>query len=140
MNRVVIAVGSNIEPEANIEKARSILAGALRLVGESAFVRTAPVGIAEQPDFINGAFLVETSLDCDRLRRYLKEVEKRIGRVRGAERYGPRRIDLDIVVWNGEVVDEDFYVRDFLRAACCELLPELSTARKTGGRSPGAPA
>lgn len=134
MNRAVVSVGSNIEPEKNIERARRIIAGELELVGESAFVRTRPIGFANQPDFVNGAFLIATGLERDHLRRYLKEVEKRIGRVRRPNRFGPRRIDLDIVVWNGEVVDDEYYERDFLRTACCELLPELG--RQARGSSP----
>ena len=72
------------------------------------------------------AFLVSTGLDREELERNLKEIEKKLGRVKTGTKFGPRTIDLDIVVWNGEVVDLDFYERDFVRNACCELLPELA--------------
>ena len=129
MNIAVISVGSNIDPEANIEKARALLAREHELLGESAFVRTKPIGYRKQPDFVNGAFLVCTALDREGLERNLKEMEKKLGRVKTGIKFGPRAIDLDIVVWNGEVVDRDFYERGFVRKACCELLPEL--ARKS---------
>ena len=126
MNIAVISVGSNIDPDANIEKARALLAREHELLGESAFVRTKPVGYSKQPDFVNGAFLVSTALDPKELERDLKEMEKKLGRVKTGIKFGPRAIDLDIIVWNGEVVDRDFYKRDFVKKACCELLPELA--------------
>ena len=52
-------------------------------------------------------------------------MEKDLGRVASAERFGPRTIDLDIVVWNGKVVDKDFYSRDYLKESVLELLPDL---------------
>ncbi len=126
MNIAVISVGSNIDPEVNIEKGRSLLAGEHELLGESSFVRTKPIGHLEQPDFVNGAFLISTELDQEELERNLKKIEKALGRVKSAIKFGPRTIDLDIVVWNGKVVSRDFYARDFVRNACCELLPELA--------------
>ena len=126
MNIAVISIGSNIDSEVNIEKARSLLAGEHELLGESSFVRTKPVGYLKQPDFINGAFLLSTEMDQGELERNLKKIEKALGRVKTAIKFGPRTIDLDIVVWNGKVVDRDFYERDFVRNACCELLPELA--------------
>lgn len=126
MNIAVISVGSNIDPEINIEKARSLLAGEHELLGESSFVRTKPIGYLEQPDFINGAFLISTEMEQGALERNLKKIERALGRVKSAIKFGPRTIDLDIVVWNGKVVDRDFYERDFVRNACFELLPELA--------------
>lgn len=126
MNIAVISVGSNIDPEGNIEKARLLLAEEHKLLGESSLVRTKPVGYLQQPDFINGAFLVSTELNREELEKTLKKIEKALGRVKTAIKSGPRPIDLDIVVWNGKVIDRDFYERDFVRKACCELLPELA--------------
>jgi 2-amino-4-hydroxy-6-hydroxymethyldihydropteridine diphosphokinase len=78
------------------------------LVAESEWATAAPIGVVEQADFLNGAFLVETALDREAFRAYLKGVEDRLGRVREGNKYGPRTIDLDIVVWNREIVDKDF--------------------------------
>lgn len=125
MNTVVVSVGSNIEPESNVAAARELVAGSHELVAESEFVRTEPIGRPGQPQYLNGAFLVRTSLGRSRFREYLKQVENRLGRVRGDDKYASRRIDLDIVVWNGRIVDRDYYTRDFVREACCQLLPGL---------------
>lgn len=125
MNQAIIGVGSNIEPQKNIAKAKAILARDFELVAESAFVRTKPVGYARQADFLNGAVLVHTDWTRERLRRHLKTIEDALGRRRTVRRFGPRTLDLDIVVWNGKVVDKDFYERDYLKKAVLELEPGL---------------
>lgn len=124
MNTVIIGVGSNIEPETHIPLARTALASDHTLVSESGFRVTKPIGFDDQDDFTNGAFLIRTELDMTALEAYLKELETRLGRVRSENRNGPRTIDLDIVTWNGEIVDGDVHTREFLREAVEELLLE----------------
>ena len=63
MNRVVIGLGSNIDPDENIAKARESIAAEFRLLDESRWVETKPVGFSKQANFINGALLIETRLD-----------------------------------------------------------------------------
>ena len=125
MNRAVIGVGSNIEPERNVPEARRHLARRHVIVAASPFVQTRPVGCIDQPDFTNGALLLATAADRERLRADLKAIETLLGRQPGENRYGPRTIDLDIVVWNGRIVDPDFYTREFLREAVKAVLPDL---------------
>jgi GTP cyclohydrolase I len=124
-NKAIIAVGSNIEPKTHIERAREMIAAEHTLVAVSNLVRTTPQGLAEQADFLNGAFSIETGLDSERLEAYLKEVEATLGRVRTENKNGPRTIDLDITVFNGEIIDNDFYRYDFVRKAVTELMPEM---------------
>ena len=126
MNQVVIGVGSNIRPEENIARTKEIIRMSHRLVGESTFVETEPVGFLDQSNFINGAFRVETKLDFVEMKKWLLSVENQLGRKRGKNKYGPRTIDLDIVVWNGDIVDDDFYTRDFLNNAVLEVWPDLN--------------
>ena len=125
LNKAIIAVGSNIEPETHIERARKMIAAEHTLVAASDLVQTTPQGFAEQADFLNGAFSIETGLDSEGLEAYLKEVEATLGRVRTENKNGPRTIDLDITVFNGEIVDDDFYRYDFVRKAVTELMPEI---------------
>lgn len=117
MNLAIISIGSNIDPEQNIEKMLAILEKECQVQQVSEFVRTKPIGMEDQPDFVNGAAQVATELPQDDFKRYLKSVEDALGRDRSLPKFGPRTMDLDIVVWNGEVVDEDFYTRGFLRDA-----------------------
>jgi 2-amino-4-hydroxy-6-hydroxymethyldihydropteridine diphosphokinase len=62
----------------------------------------------------------------EELKSWLRELERELGRIRKSDRYDPRTIDLDIVVWGGEIMDEDVYEREFLRAAILEVCPGLN--------------
>ncbi len=125
MNTVIIGLGSNINPGTNIEKARALLGEKFRILAESQFIKTKPLGPLKQPNFLNGAVLAVTPLDYDALRAKLKEIEKKMGRIVQIKNFGPRTIDLDILVWNNKVVDPDLYERDFLRKSVLQLIPEL---------------
>ncbi len=128
MNTAIVSVGSNIEPERNVQAARELVEELHELAGCSDFERTEPLERPGQPEYLNGAFLVRTELSHKELRASLKAVEHSLGRVRGPDKYGARPIDLDIVVWNGRVVDDDYHTRDFVRRACVQLLPELENS------------
>lgn len=123
MNTAVIALGSNIEPHIHIAAALATLDIGHRVYirGCSSLLTTTPVGFHEQPDFINGAILVETALACEELTRYLKDIENSLGRVRCQNKYGPRSIDLDVIIWNNQVMDPDFYAREYLQQVVAEL-------------------
>jgi 2-amino-4-hydroxy-6-hydroxymethyldihydropteridine diphosphokinase len=108
LTRAAVALGSNIEdPEAQVARAFDELAALpqTRLIARSKLHRTAPVGYADQPDFVNACALVETSLEPRALLDQLLAVEKRHGRVRDIPN-GPRTLDLDIVVYGDRVIDE----------------------------------
>lgn len=124
-NRVVIGVGSNIRPEKNIGLAKAAIESSHELVKASSFVKTEPLGFKEQDKFTNGAFLINTEMGMGELKSWLNNLESKLGRVRIDNKNGPRTIDLDILVWNGEVVDEDVIERDFVKESVSELLPEL---------------
>ena len=126
MNIAIIGVGSNIDATLHIAQAKSILEQEQHLIRVSGFVQTTPIGYADQSDFTNSAFLVSTNLDRNAFYGYLKQVEQRLGRLKSNNKYGPRTIDLDIVVWNGLIINDDFFKRDFVRNAVKELLPELT--------------
>ena len=125
MNTAIIAVGSNIQPEENIKLVKEIIAKEMELLAESTWLWTKPIGFTDKPDFLNGAILVRTELRLEDLKDWLTAIEERLGRVRTKNRYGPRTMDLDIAVWNGRVLDDEVYHRDFLKSAIKELLPDL---------------
>ena len=127
MNRVVIGVGSNIEPLHNIGRARSLLELSHKVLKESQLIHTKPIGVVDQADYVNGAVLLETALDIDQFNELLKDIEDQCGRTRNGSKFGPRTIDLDIVVWNVDIVDKDYYERDFLKKAVLECIPEFDS-------------
>ncbi|HRZ39378.1 MAG TPA: 2-amino-4-hydroxy-6-hydroxymethyldihydropteridine diphosphokinase [Candidatus Omnitrophota bacterium] len=125
MNQAVIGFGSNIEPELNIHRAKTQIVSQFQLLAESGISRTTPIGIKDQPEFWNGAWLIQTSLSQNKLRSLLKKVEDDLRRDRSAPKFGPRTIDLDILVWNNVIIDPDVDTRDFLRKEISELLPDM---------------
>ena len=124
-HEVVIGLGSNIDPEANLEQAVQELKSRFKVSKRSQWTRTKPIGIQNQPDFYNGALLMETELEQQSLKKELKRIEDILGRDRSLPKFGPRTIDLDILIWNKKVVDKDYYVRDFLRKGVEEIIPDL---------------
>ena len=124
-HEVVIGLGSNIDPEANLEQAVQELKSRFKVSKRSQWTRTKPIGIQDQPDFYNGALLMETELEQQSLKKELKRIEDILGRDRSLPKFGPRTIDLDILIWNKKVVDKDYYERDFLRKGVEEIIPDL---------------
>ncbi len=103
-----IAIGSNLGDKfENCRRAVTALAReeTNRIVRCSSFYRTEPVGRKDQDWFLNGVLAVETSLRPRTLLEFLLGVEKELGRER-RERWGPRLIDLDILFYGAEVINE----------------------------------
>ena len=125
MNSAIIGLGSNIDAPQNILKAKTVLAEQFEIMKESVFVTTKSVGYPQQANFINGAVLLKTSLDLSQVKKALKIIESQLGRRPSPDKFGPRIIDLDIIVWNDQVIDQDFYYREYLRKSILELLPDL---------------
>ena len=122
INTCIIGIGSNIDAEKNIKEALNILQSCVELLEASSFIKTKPIGIEDQPEFTNGAVKIGTKLNRMKLKQLLKTIEDNMGRIRTTPKFGPRCIDLDIVVWNGEIVDKDYYSRDFLRKCVQEII------------------
>ncbi len=129
-----IGVGSNIEPEANIMRALDLLKKCSRVTGTSTFYRTSPIGPPDQPDYLNGVWRIQTrAAPLDLKFGVLRRIEQQLGRVRGADKYAPRPIDLDVLLWGSEVTnDPDCRVpapeirdRPFLVLCLLELDPDL---------------
>ncbi len=121
VNTAIIGIGSNIDPERHIGAALAILGEYVTVCQQSEMVRTAPIGITDQPDFVNGAVKITTHLTEAELRRLLRQIEDQLGRDRTLPKFGPRTIDLDLVVWNKVIVDPDYHSRPFLQKSVDEL-------------------
>lgn len=121
VNKVIIALGSNIMPVINMGIAIEHLRKQFRFISVSSFETTKPLGITDQPDFLNVAVMVETDLHQSKVESILKQIEDTMGRDRTLPKFGPRVIDLDVIIWNNEVVDDDYYSRDFLQRAVKQI-------------------
>jgi 2-amino-4-hydroxy-6-hydroxymethyldihydropteridine diphosphokinase len=134
--RAYVGLGANLDArEETIRKALDLLGEHPRIdvVAVSTLRETEPWGpVAQQPRFLNGAAAVETSLEPRALLGVLLDVERRLGRVR-EERWGPRTIDLDLLLYGDAVVDEPGLTvphprlreRAFALEPLVELEPEL---------------
>jgi 2-amino-4-hydroxy-6-hydroxymethyldihydropteridine diphosphokinase len=105
-----VGLGSNLgEREATLWKALEGLGATegIEVVAVSSFRETDPVGVVDQPRFVNAAAALETSLRPRELLERLLDVERSLGRDRAVEeRWGPRTLDLDLLLYGGESIDE----------------------------------
>ncbi|MEH6617251.1 MAG: 2-amino-4-hydroxy-6-hydroxymethyldihydropteridine diphosphokinase [Porticoccus sp.] len=122
LHQVVISVGSNIDPEKNIRLSHEVLVNDTRLLAVADIIKTTPVGYTQQPDFLNTAYLIETNLEYDDFNAFLKSVEDRLGRKRGANKSGPRTIDLDIIVWDRNVLTQDYFNYEYVSTPINQIL------------------
>ncbi|MDQ3995003.1 MAG: 2-amino-4-hydroxy-6-hydroxymethyldihydropteridine diphosphokinase [Actinomycetota bacterium] len=135
--RAYIGLGSNLgDRGAYLERAVDLLRADERIdvLAVSSFRETEPVGLREQPRFLNGAATVETDLSARELLDRLLAVERELGRERTGPRFGPRTIDLDLLLYGRETIDEPgltvphprLQERAFVLEPLIELEPSLA--------------
>lgn len=135
MTRAYVGLGANLGPrEVTLLRAVDLLAAAegADVVAVSQLRETEPLGVVDQPPFLNGAVALDTTLSARDLLALLLAVERELGRVR-AERWGPRTVDLDLLVYGDEVVDQPglrvphprLGERRFALEPLAELAPDL---------------
>jgi 2-amino-4-hydroxy-6-hydroxymethyldihydropteridine diphosphokinase len=109
MNKAYLLTGSNMgDREQNLDTARQwIEADCGKIIHASSIYETAAWGKTDQPAFLNQALEIHTALNAKQLIRHILKVEKNMGRVRD-EKYGPRIIDIDILLFNNEIVSTSF--------------------------------
>jgi 2-amino-4-hydroxy-6-hydroxymethyldihydropteridine diphosphokinase len=108
--KAFVGIGANLgEPERQIASALELLRAeeGIEVVAVSSLRETEPVGYLDQPNFVNGAVALETELSPRELLERLLDIERRLGRERAeGPRFGPRTIDLDLLLYGGESVDD----------------------------------
>ncbi|MCK7545563.1 2-amino-4-hydroxy-6-hydroxymethyldihydropteridine diphosphokinase [Marinobacter bryozoorum] len=131
-----IGLGSNLEnPLEQLARAVSGLATLpdTTLLGQSAFYRSQPMGPQDQPDFVNGVVLLETSLPAETLLDHLQALEQAHGRVR-LRHWGPRTLDLDLLLYGNQTVATTRLTvphpgvteRDFVLRPMLDIDPQLT--------------
>jgi 2-amino-4-hydroxy-6-hydroxymethyldihydropteridine diphosphokinase len=131
LTRAYVGLGSNLGDREHAIRRAAERIGATRL---SELRETEPWGYGDQPDFLNAVAEVETELGASELLGFLLEVERGLGRTRGSgPRYGPRTIDLDLLLFGEETIDEPgltvphprLHERRFVLEPLAELDPAL---------------
>jgi 2-amino-4-hydroxy-6-hydroxymethyldihydropteridine diphosphokinase len=127
IHQVCILLGSNIEAELNIPRAVALLQKKLNVLRASS-VWESPAWDCCYPDYLNMAVLVETLLDAKQLKvRVLRPLEEHMGRVRTADKNASRTIDLDIILFDGTVVDPAVWQNAYQAIPVSELFPHLQS-------------
>lgn len=128
-----LSLGSNIQPAVYLPRALAQLSRAARVVKTSACWETSPFD-GSGPNFINLAVCLSTHLDISALKSGLiASIENELGRVRTADKNAPRTIDLDIIVFDGRVINPALWERAYLALTISEFLPDLQET--SSGRS-----
>lgn len=136
MIRVYLALGSNLaDPLHQVHSALHALAAMpeTTLVATSSLYRTPPYGPPDQPDFLNAAVALDTRLDAESLLNHTQRIELEQGRVRKAHRWGPRTLDLDIMLFGEQTLNTprltvphyDMLNRAFMLLPLLEIAPAL---------------
>lgn len=136
MTLVYIAVGSNLASPLEQVNAAVNAIGEIpdsQIVAISSFYRTPPLGPQDQPDYLNAAVALETTLKPNTLLDHTQRIELQQGRVRKAERWGPRTLDLDIMLFGDRVINSerltvphyDMKNRGFMLWPLFEIAPDL---------------
>jgi 2-amino-4-hydroxy-6-hydroxymethyldihydropteridine diphosphokinase len=143
VTRAYVGLGANIgDPAAALDAALAALAAepGIALVAVSSVRETDPVGYEHQPRFLNAAAALETELTARALLDRLLAVERRLGRTRTGPRFGPRTIDLDLLLFGDERIDDPGlqvpHPRLHERRFALEPLAELDPALVVPGRGP----
>ncbi|AWV45989.1 2-amino-4-hydroxy-6-hydroxymethyldihydropteridine diphosphokinase [Hafnia alvei] len=136
MTRVYIALGSNLaNPLHQVQSALNALAELPQttLIATSSLYRTPPLGPQDQPDYLNAVVALDTDLSAENLLDHTQKIELEHGRVRKDERWGPRTLDLDILLFGDEIINTerltvphyDMKNRQFMLYPLAEIAPEL---------------
>jgi 2-amino-4-hydroxy-6-hydroxymethyldihydropteridine diphosphokinase len=125
MNTAHLLLGSNINPVENTCRAVGLLRSKLVVVAASRTWETKSIG-SPGPNYINLAIKGFTDLDCQTLKeKILLAIEHDLGRVRSEDKNAPRTIDIDILVFNGEVMEPRLWDRPYEALPLSDLLPDL---------------
>ncbi len=138
---VYIGIGSNLDsPEDQVRQAITALGDLPEsiLVSESGLYRSSPMGPPDQPDFINAVAALLTQTDARDLLQRLQEIERKQGRKRDGERWGPRTLDLDLLAYAGETTNADDLIvphpgiadRNFVLLPWQEIAPNYRVPRR----------
>ncbi len=125
MIQVCLSLGSNIAPAENLKQAVELLRAELPVLAISRAWKSPAVG-APGPDFLNAAILVCTDLPQAALKeKIIHPIEMRLGRRRSQDKYAPRTIDIDIIIYGDAVLDSMLWTHAHLALPVAELLPGL---------------
>lgn len=131
-HQVGLLLGSNEQPESNLPLAIRNLQDQLTVLRVSSVWETAPVG-SSGPNYLNAAILLQTPLEQTALKfQILTPLEEKMGRRRSADKYAARPIDLDIIIFDGQILDPTLWQYAHRAVPMAEIQPDI---RSEAGRT-----
>jgi 2-amino-4-hydroxy-6-hydroxymethyldihydropteridine diphosphokinase len=125
-NRAILLLGSNIEREKNIRLALDFLRQHTCVLRQSGIWETEAIG-SDGPNFLNVALEIATDLDAASIKSEpIHTIEQQLGRVRTGDKNAPRTIDVDLIVYNDQVLDDGLWTKSFVAQPVSELIPTLT--------------
>jgi 2-amino-4-hydroxy-6-hydroxymethyldihydropteridine diphosphokinase len=125
MNSAYLLIGSNIEPVQNIQKALVLLRSKVKVIEISRAWETPSYG-SPGPNFINLATQILTGYDLNQLKQnVIASIERSLKRIRTADKNAPRTIDIDIILFNDEILEKAIWELPHLILPFADLLPKL---------------
>lgn len=124
-HKACLLLGSNIRPEHNLPLAVGLLQKQLKVLQASSVWETTAVG-SDGPNFLNAALLVSTPFDVHALKeRILRPLEAQLGRVRTQDKNAPRTMDIDVILFDGLVLDSALWNYAYRAVPVADILPGL---------------
>jgi len=128
-HQVCLLLGSNIQPEKNLALGVDLLRSKVKIVRVSSVWETPSVG-SQGPDFLNLALLVTTALGAAMFKeKVIRPLEAQLGRVRSADKNAPRTIDIDIILFDNQLLDPNLWCSAHRAVPVAEILPDLRSDR-----------
>jgi 2-amino-4-hydroxy-6-hydroxymethyldihydropteridine diphosphokinase len=125
LHQAYLSIGSNIEPEQNLPKAIQLLRDYGEVQAVSSAWESRAVG-SNGPNFLNASLLFITPLSAPELKeQVIRPIEAALGRVRSADKFAPRTMDIDITLFDGAALNSDSWAKVFVVVPLAELLPDF---------------
>lgn len=123
---IYLGLGSNIKPQENIVQALFLLKQFANLEKVSSVWETPPVGFPDGPNFLNAVVLIRSNFDLSQFKtKVIHQIESQLGRQRTANKNAPRPIDLDILIFDEQIVDEEIWKQIHWAMPLSELIPNF---------------
>jgi len=122
---VCVELGSNIKPEKYLPKAAQALRQEFKVLETSRAWETPPVGCVGCENYLNAAILIETDIPNEELRLRFREIEAQLDRVRTSDKFAPRTIDIDVLIYDNVLIETNLWKYAFLAVPVSELMPEF---------------
>ncbi len=126
MHQAILLIGSNIDPLENLPASIESLSGFCQVVSISPIWETQAVG-SLGPNFLNAAIQVLTEMDQGVFKsQVLRTIESKLGRIRTDDKNAPRTIDIDIITWDQQVVDDGLWTHAHIALPVSALVPQIT--------------